>query len=803
MSDAAAHERWSLRARGVVQGVGFRPWCVQMAARLALAGWVRNDGEGVHAEVQGSAQALAAFVAAWQHCPLPLARVSDIEQRQVPVEPDACPPLAIVASDDSSARRTRLPPDTAPCADCLRELFDPRDRRWRHAFINCTHCGPRLSVVKRLPYDRSGTSMAPFALCRDCAAEYTDVSNRRYHAQPVCCPQCGPRLTLVGPDGVALEGQGDPVRAAARRLQAGEVVALQGVGGFHLLADTRHPSALARLRRAKQRAAKPFALMVTNRASARRWVLLDDDAALLLESPARPVLLLPCRTGVPFAHPLVAPGLAEWGLMLPSSPLHWLMLHAALGEPGGPAWHDAANDLLWVVTSANAAGEPLVHEPEAAARELGDLADALLWHDRAIVQALDDSVRRPMGRGADGVPFAPFVRRARGYAPDPVELPGVDAHAPSVVATGGGMQNTVCVTRGNEAFVSAHGGDLGSPGARRLHGEAVERLLRFLDVVPARVAHELQPECFSTLHALTLAQHWGVPATPVQHHVAHGLAVLAEHGHAAPALALVLDGSGLGSDGAAWGGELFAIDGNAEVQRIGHLPALAQPGGYRAAAEPWRSGAAVLAAAGQFDWIADRFAAEAAAPQMASLLSRGQPWPATTSAGRLFDAAAALIAGVHHNPHEAHAAMQLEALAARADGTPAWPGCWTVDARGRLDWPGLWVRLAAPASDVALAAAAFHATLSGALVAWVDAHARARGLRTVALGGGCWINRRLRDAVFTGLDACGLTVLEAKQLPPGDGGLSLGQAAALLAAKPFAATPPAHSTACASTRTLA
>ena len=300
--------------------------------------------------------------------------------------------------------------------------------------------------------------------------------------------------------------------------RSGQVVAVKGVGGYHLLADSRHPAALARLRAAKQRAHKPFALLVPNVASARQWVHCDDEEAALLDAPARPIVLLRCRPGVAEAHPAVAPGLGEWGLMLPSSPLQWLLVHEALGRPGGRAWREAAQPLCWVATSANAGGEPLVHTEDEALAGLGDLADALLVHDRAIVSPLDDSVRRPLGRGAQGRLHAPFVRRSRGHVPEPVALPGVPADAPPVLATGGWLKNTVCVTRGDQAFLSAHVGDLGGAGPRRLHAEAAERLLQFLGVRPAAVAHDLHPDFFSTQHAQALAAAWGVPTRPVQHH---------------------------------------------------------------------------------------------------------------------------------------------------------------------------------------------------------------------------------------------------------------------------------------------
>ncbi|BDI04765.1 hypothetical protein CATMQ487_17350 [Sphaerotilus microaerophilus] len=534
-----------------------------------------------------------------------------------------------------------------------------------------------------------------------------------------------------------------------------------------------------------------------NVASARQWAEVDNDAARLLASPAAPILLLPTRTGVAERHPLIAPGLNDWGLMLPAAPLHALLIHELLGRPAGRAWREAAQPTLLVMTSANPGGEPLVVDEAEAVERLGGLCDALLVHNRPILGRVDDSVRRPM-RGADGAVssafFAPFVRRARGYVPDPIELPGVPADAPPVLATGAWMKNTVCLTRGNQAFLSPHIGDLGSAACRHALVEAIERLRDFLGVRPQLIAHDLHPDFFSTQHAQALAAEWGVPTLAVQHHHAHAAAVRAEHGATAPTLALLLDGVGLGDDGTPWGGELLRVSSGG-FERLGHLPTLALAGGDRAAAEPWRLGAAVLHALGRGEEIAARFADQAGAGQIARLLARNLNCPPTPSAGRLFDAAAALLGLCPVQRHEGEAAMRLEALAADHPATP-WPDAWRIDAEGRLTWPGLWTHLAdateAPTASATIAAT-FHATLVAALADWVAHHARATGLHGVALGGGCLINRRLRNGLVAALAERGLTPLEARQAPPGDGGLALGQAAIaldhLLGAAPAAHLP--------------
>jgi len=772
--ESGAAVRVHLHLRGAVQGVGFRPFCAQQALALGVTGWVRNDAAGLQCEVQGPAAAVQAFTQRLRQSPPPLARIDALEQTPQAVRADE-PSFRILASDAGSAIATGLPADAAACADCLDELFDPADRRHRYAFINCTHCGPRFTITQRLPYDRPNTSLAGFPLCPACEREYRDASDRRYHAQPVACPTCGPRLALWQPDGTPIEGV-DPLTEAARRLAAGQILAVKGVGGYHLVCDAAQSAPLQRLRAAKQRASKPFALLVPNVASARQWAEVDADSARLLASPAAPILLLPTRPGVAERHPLIAPGLSDWGLMLPAAPLHWLLIHELLGRTDGSAWREAAQPTLLVMTSANPGGEPLVVDEAEAVARLGGLCDALLVHNRPIVGRVDDSVRRPM-RAADGVFFAPFVRRARGYVPDPIELPGVPADAPPVLATGAWMKNTVCLTRGNQAFLSPHIGDLGSAACRHALVEAVDRLRDFLGVRPQLIAHDLHPDFFSSRHAQALAAEWGVPTLAVQHHHAHAASVRAEHGATTPTLALLLDGVGLGDNGTPWGGELLRLDRRG-YQRLGHLPTLALAGGDRAAAEPWRLGAAVLHALGRGEAIAARFADQAGAGQIARLLARGLNCPPTPSAGRLFDAAAALLGLCPVQRHEGEAAMRLEAVASDLCAEP-WPDTWQIDADGRLTWPGLWTHLA-DAGDAPTAAAAFHATLVAALTDWVAHHARATGLAQVALGGGCFINRRLLNGLVAALADRGLTPLEARQAPPGDGGLALGQAAIAL-----------------------
>lgn len=802
--------RWRLRVEGAVQGVGFRPWCLHQAVELGLSGWVRNDAHGLDCEIQGPSSALEAFARQLRQSPPPLAAI-----RRLRV--DDCPPIDVETgftirhSGSAGSPRTLLPPDTAPCEACLDELFDPADRRWRHPFINCTHCGPRFTLTRALPYDRAATALRDFALCADCAAEYADPADRRHHAQATCCPRCGPSVALWSPDGQRRD-VADVIAAAVAVIEGGGILAVKGVGGYQLLCDARQSAAVHRLRDRKRRASRPFGLLVPNVASARQWVRVPAPVDTLLTAPDRSILLLPCLPGVAEAHPALAPGLVDWGLALPASPLHWLLVHQALGRPLDSGWREAAQPLLWVMTSANPGGEPLVIDEADAVARLGGLADALLVHDRPIVGRADDSVRRPLlpstglaGRagpaeaprgvaaGQSGSPLpleAPFVRRARGWVPVPIDLPGVATDAAPVLATGGWLKNTICVTRGNEAFVSPHIGDLSTAAACRALVEMVERLTAFLAVRPVAVAHDLHPDFFSTRQALALANRWQIPALGVQHHRAHAAAVMAEHGLDA-GLAIVLDGVGLGTDGQAWGGELLRLDGT-DWERLSHLPPLPMAGGQRVAHEPWRLGAAVLAGIGRGDAIVDRFAHQPLARGVAGLLREPGRLPTTTSAGRLFDAAAALLGLCDRNDYEGEAAMRLEACAAgvKADQPSPGPG-GAIDDDGDPDLSDLYRALAAfdPEEPAARAAMAdrFHRSLASLLVAWVGHHHDLAIRQTgqdlaIVLAGGCWINQRLRELTVQGLARHGRRVHEARAVPCGDGGLSLGQAALALRA---------------------
>ncbi|MHB1633471.1 MAG: carbamoyltransferase HypF, partial [Acidithiobacillus sp.] len=510
--------RYRLRVLGQVQGVGFRPFAYRLATELGLGGWVRNDGRGVDMEVQGLVPDLERLILDLRLKAPPLARVEGIEVREIAPRP-ACPNFLIEKSRTGMVR-TGVSPDAAVCDACLEELFDPADRRYRYPFINCTDCGPRYTIIGALPYDRPNTSMAGFGLCLRCRREYGEPLDRRFHAEPVACPACGPQLALHDGEGRALAVP-DVLAAALGLIRAGRTLAVKGLGGFHLVCDARQGEAVARLRAAKIRAEKPFAVMAANRASLTPWVHCDDQAALLLESTARPIVLLPKVPGCDVAFPGVAPGLAWLGVMLPYTPLHYLLFHEAAGRPRGTAWLRQPQDLVLVCTSGNPGGEPLVTDNDEAFRRLHGLADAYVVHDRGILVRCDDSVLQS-NRGAPV-----FIRRARGYAPAPIKLP---ARGPSVLALGGSLKNTICLTRGDEAFVSQHLGDLDNVAACMALEETVEHLLGVLDIRPERVAHDLHPDFHSSRFALAFAAAHGLPAVAVQHHHAHIAAVMAEHG---------------------------------------------------------------------------------------------------------------------------------------------------------------------------------------------------------------------------------------------------------------------------------
>jgi hydrogenase maturation protein HypF len=741
--------RRDVRVFGVVQGVGFRPFVHSLATALSLTGRVGNDVDGVFIEVEGPPPDVENFLLALRGNAPPLAeieRVTTVEAR-----PTGGTGFTIVASDPAGLRHALVPSDSATCADCLRELADPADRRFGYPFTNCTHCGPRFTIVRDVPYDRPLTTMSGFPMCEACTEEYDDPTDRRFHAQPTCCPACGPRLSLVDGRG---ELPGDPVGAAADLLRAGAVVAVKGLGGYHLAVRADDEAAAATLRRRKHREDKPFAVMVADVAAAAGLCDLDTTARELLTNRRRPVVLLPRRADAPVA-PSVAPGNRQLGLMLPYTPLHHLLLRAV----GGPI----------VLTSGNASDEPIAFLDGDARERLAGIADAFLTHDRPIHVRTDDSIVRPfLGRGT-------VLRRSRGYAPEPVTLPW---HAPRpVLACGAELKNTFCLAKDDHAFVSHHIGDLENYETLRSYVEGIAHFGRLFDVEPEVVAHDLHPEYLSTKHAVELT---GVDLVGVQHHHAHVASCLADNGETGPVIGVAFDGTGYGTDGTIWGGEFLLAD-LVGFRRVGHLATVPMPGGAAAIRAPWRMAAVHLDAAFDGAPPPDLDVLRRNVSTWASVLGMargGVNSPVTSSAGRLFDAVSALL-GVRDTIHyEGQAAVELEQL---ADVTE--PGAYPV---GVSPGPPLLlagsdlVRAAAEdlavGVDPAVIAARFHNGVVDAIVRACVLLRESTGVPTVALSGGVFQNLLLLSRVVRRLGDSGFRVLTHARVPTNDGGISLGQA---------------------------
>jgi hydrogenase maturation protein HypF len=741
-----------ITVRGLVQGVGFRPYIWRLANELELRGWVRNDGTGVTIAVDGPN--VPEFLSRLPNEVPRLARIDRIESAVAEVAGDG---FAII---DSAAGEvaTAIGPDAAICADCIADICDPDNRRWRYAFTTCTHCGPRYTVSRRIPYDRAQTSLAGFPLCPACHAEYTAPVDRRFHAETTCCPECGPRLALLDAMGQPLAG--DPIAETLRLLRGGKIVAIKGLGGFHLACDARNAEVVAELRRRKQREEKPFAVMGLNVASLAGHARIASAEQALLEGVEAPIVLCP-KVGGELSG--IAPGLSWLGVMLPATPLHLLLWHEAFARPSGTGWLAEPSDLLLVMTSANPHGEALVVGNEEALARLGAIADALLVHDREIVVRCDDSVLRA---------GPAFVRRARGYTPVPIPLA---SDGPTVLALGAYLKNSICVLKGQEAFLSQHIGSLDNASTVGFLEETVDHLLAILDVAPGLIAHDLHPDFQSTLVAQRLAAQLGIPAIGVGHHHAHIAAICAEHRLDEPVLGLALDGVGLGPDGGLWGGELLYVDGG-QCRRLGHLLPLALPGGDRAAREPWRMAASALAACGRQGEIASFIARrypEHDGGRLAMMLERQINCPPTSSLGRLFDAAAGLLGLRAEARYEGQAAMELEGLAvAHGVVAPLRGGVLLRD--GIADFTPLLSRLA-DCGDAPYGAALFHATVAAGLAAWANVAVDRAKVAKIVVGGGCAINAVLMSGLRRQFEARGVSLFEACLAPPNDGGLALGQ----------------------------
>lgn len=761
--------RIAFTVHGQVQGVGFRPHIWRLAREEKLTGSVGNTSAGVRIEVQGASQALEAFGRRLRQELPPLARITRLEQQELPVIPleDT---FSIRSSHGHGGQNVLVSADVSVCADCLADMRNPANRRHNYPFTNCTNCGPRFSITKSIPYDRAVTTMACFPLCDACAAEYSNPADRRFHAQPIACPECGPRLWFVsrndakaGYTGPNADNMAGTLEKAGKLLKDGDLVALRGLGGFQLACDACNADAVAKLRHRKNRPHKALAVMMRSLTDAARWCDLSPQHEALLTGAAKPVVLCPMKQEALPILGHIAPDSLNLGIMLPYTPLHALLLDwlAANGM----------NRPCLVMTSANPRGEPIVLGNREALDRLDHLADAWLLHDRDILCRIDDSVVEP----GDSGPI--FIRRARGYVPEPTPLPG---SGPCVLGTGAELKATFCLTRGANGFPGQHIGDLAHMGCADFYEEALAHLQRLLEVRPEMVVHDLHPDFLTTRFARELASRENIPACGLQHHAAHAAACLAEHGIMEPALALCLDGSGLGTDGRIWGGELLLMDlARPQWRRLGALTPFLLPGGEAAIREPWRIAAAL-------HWLNknENWSPAAEEQKIAAICKARVNCPETTSCGRLFDAVSAQLGLCRAISYEAQAALRLEKEATlwqRQNGRanildagfcPTLTGDFLqLDTGAIFAQIGRWQLAGASAGQIALA---FHGWMANGFARMAAQAADTLNVRLVAMSGGVMHNALLREMLERRIRALGLTPLSHRN--PGDGGLSLGQA---------------------------
>lgn len=740
--------------RGIVQGVGFRPFVFTLAEDLGLTGWVKNTSHGVEIEVNGSKEMLERFLSGLRDSPPPLARIDEL--RSEPITANGYTTFRIDESQATAGDFLPVSPDMGICADCRRELFDPSDRRYRYPFINCTNCGPRFSIIRDIPYDRVNTTMSGFPMCPSCLTEYENPRDRRFHAQPVACPDCGPQVWFEA-NGEKIADRESAIQTAREWLRRGKILAVKGLGGFHLACDASNRAAVAELRWRKQRSDKPFALMAFDLGTVEKHCFVSSVEAALLTSQQAPVVLLQRRPESTVALE-AAPGQTTLGFMLPYTPLHLLLL-----EPG-----DGFPEAL-VMTSGNLSEEPIAYRDDEARERLGSLADGFLLHDRPIHMRVDDSVARLIS----GKPF--FTRRSRGWAPDPLALP---VEASPTLATGPELKNTFCLARDRYAFLSHHIGDMENYETLLSFEEGISHYERLFRVKPEQIACDMHPNYLATRYAQQRSQEEGLPLVQVQHHHAHLAACLADNAWdiPEPVIGLTFDGTGYGTDGAIWGGEVL-VGGYGGYQRRFHLAYTPLPGGDAAVRRPARMALAHLWSAGM-EWEPDLPPALEICAQDRSILlaqiERKINAPLTSSMGRLFDAASALIGVRQVATYEGQAAIELEALA-----DPAETGAYPFEIQGdtisaRPLWEGLladW-RAGTPVQSLA---ARFHNSIAFLTVDLCRQARAETGSATVALSGGVWQNRFLIERTLPVLQKENFQILTHKKLPPNDGCIALGQ----------------------------
>ncbi|MFZ2173156.1 MAG: carbamoyltransferase HypF [Rhodococcus sp. (in: high G+C Gram-positive bacteria)] len=752
-------ERSRITVRGVVQGVGFRPFVARLADELHLHGHCGNDDVSVFIEIEGHTTSVSEFTRRLRSDAPPMAMVVAVAAQPAPVRGDMS--FRIIDSRHVAGARTLVSPDVATCADCLRELRDPHDRRYRHPFVNCTNCGPRFTVITDLPYDRPNTTMSEFPLCAACRAEYSDPADRRFHAQPVCCPDCGPRI--FAETGMSrIEGDDAVLAAVQKALHDGRIVAVKGLGGFHLVCNAADPEAVQTLRARKHRPDKPFAVMAADLSVAAELCDISESESALLQHPARPILLVHKKHSGPDG---IAPGVDDLGVMLPYSPLHHLLFTPA---PGGAV----PPPRLLVMTSGNLSGEPLCFDNDDARTRLRDIADVFLMHDRRIAVPCEDSVL-----AMDGDAVLP-IRRSRGFAPLPVMLP---SRGPEVLAVGAEIKNTFCLTRQDYAFCSAHLGDMGSLESRRAFETSVQQLTHLHGITPEVVVADRHPGYSTRQWAEQYSERTGIPLHSVQHHHAHVASLMAEHGLLGTSvLGVAFDGTGYGCDETVWGGELLLVGPDVlTTRRVGHLQSFSLPGGDAAVRGPARVALALLHETGVTD-IDGLPCTEALSPAerrvVESQLVSGTGCIRTTSAGRLFDGVASLLGVRHRVTYEAQAAIELEVLALAA--VRAAPLVMEIDGDRILLSPLVadlvWrLRRGTPPAELALG---FHHALAEATAALVHRVVESTGVTTIGLTGGVFQNRLFVTLLRAHWEGSGYRVLTHHRVPPNDGGLSLGQA---------------------------
>jgi hydrogenase maturation protein HypF len=760
-------KRQAILVRGVVQGVGFRPFVFRLAHETRLAGFIGNNTDGVTIEIEGLSPQLDEFLTRLRTDAPPMARIDSLAVQDL--APTGESEFRIINSQVLGQVSTGIPADAATCSDCLRELLDPADRRFRYPFINCTNCGPRYTITRRIPYDRPQTSMAVFPMCPQCQAEYDDPLNRRFHAQPNACWDCGPKVWLVDIAGAPIPAE-DPIAASIDRLLAGEIMAIKGIGGFHLAVDATSDSAVMRLRERKHRYGKPLAIMVRDVGVARQLCALTADEEALMQTPARPIVLARARKDNGIA-PAVAPGIPWLGIFLPYAPLQ----HLLFADPRVRAV---------VMTSANLSEEPIAIDNDEARERLKEICDACLLHDREILQRCDDSVQALV----DGAPQ--IIRRARGFVPLAIDLP---MDTPPLLAVGGHLKSVFALARGRYAYQSQHLGDLENVTGLEFFEHALDHLMRTFEIQPQSVVHDLHPGYLSTSWAKEWAAARNLPLIGIQHHHAHIAGCMAEHGLDGPVIGLSLDGTGYGTDGRIWGGEVL-IARLGSFERFAHLGYVHMPGGDAAVREPWRMALAHLRAAG-LDVSSPEVpsllgATEKESRLLARMIERSINAPLTSSLGRLFDAVAAVVLNRRAVDYEAQAAIELEGMAIdEPDDINGYEialsgGNWEEREPLLMDVAPLWNELLRDLKSAVTKpriAARFHAGVAQGFIRVAEAARSAAGINTVAMSGGVMHNRRLARLLRSGLESVGFQVYQHRRVSPGDGGLSYGQAAAAAA----------------------